>query len=107
MEIFSEFTISVNNAWLFSSVYLIINTGLILLFPKYNINKFVKTPKLKYVTNINLILFLLQIILTIFLPLKLNSLIYYVEAAGAGAGHASHAAVPDPTERVSELGRRV
>lgn len=81
MNIFPEISLSLYNAWVLSVIYIVISTGLLLLFPKHNISKFVKTPRIKYITEANYIFYYGFLIFSIFIPMKLESVSFY---AGTG-----------------------
>jgi len=75
---FFDFSLSISNLWLFSSVFLLLNAGFISLFPKHNIEKFVKMPKVKNYTKLNQITYYLLFAVSIFVPLKTGTLYFYV-----------------------------
>jgi len=69
---------AISNLWLFAAVFLLLNTGFIILFPKHNIGKFVKVPKVKYYTVLNQITWYLLFFVSVFIPLKTGSTIFYI-----------------------------
>lgn len=81
MNLIPEFSININNSWVFSLIYLVVSNGLILLIPKYNISKFIKVPKLKYTNKINLLLYYIFFAITIFVPIQSNSNLLYFSVA--------------------------
>lgn len=58
-------------------LYFVFDVSLLMLMPKYNTVRFVKIPKIKYVTTVNSVLYYLQLALLIFLPLKIESEFFY------------------------------
>ncbi len=78
---FLDFSVSLNNLWLFSAVFLLLNTGFIILFPKYNIGKFVKMPKVKIYSTINRISYYLLFAVSVFIPLKIGTSVFYIGSA--------------------------
>jgi len=49
----------------------------LLLFPKHNISKFVKTPRIKYITEANYVLYYGFLIFSIFIPIKPGTAVFY------------------------------
>lgn len=78
MSLFFDFSVGFYNLWLLSGLYFVISTGLLFIIPKYNISKFVKTPRIKFVTEINYILYYGFLILSVFIPFKIDSLFFIV-----------------------------
>ncbi len=78
MKPFFEITLSLTNLWLLTGIFLILNIGFILLFPKYNIKKFISVPKLKGYTLLNKITYYLLFGLSIFIPLKTGNPFFYI-----------------------------
>jgi len=81
MSFFSEISFTWHNGWLFSLLYFVLSTALLLLFPKYTIPRFTKVPDVKYVTQINYILYYAILIFLIFLPFDIGSLYFIVGAS--------------------------
>lgn len=73
-----DLSLAINNLWLFSAVFLLLNMGFLILFPKYNIGKFVEAPKVKYCTMLNQITYYLLFFVSVFVPLKTGSTIFYI-----------------------------
>ncbi len=78
MSFLSEFSFNFYNLWLFSSFYFVVSVGLLFIIPKYNLSKFVKTPKIKFVTTINYILYYTFLLLSIFISFKQCSLFFSI-----------------------------
>ncbi len=78
MNILSEISLSLYNTWILSIIYIIISIGFLLLFPKHNISKFVKTPKIKYITEANYILYYGFFLFSIFIPMKVDTVFFYI-----------------------------
>lgn len=68
-----ELSIGIYNTWILSLIYLIISFGFVFLIPKHNIAKFVEVPKIKYFNLLNHILYYSFFALSIFVPIKTNS----------------------------------
>ena len=75
---FFEIDISVNNLWIYTGIYLLLNIGFILFFPKYNIVKFIKIPVLKNYTLINKFSFYFILGSTIFIPFETKTINFYI-----------------------------
>ncbi len=74
---FFDLFLSINNLWILSAIFLLLNFGFILLFPKHNIGRFVKTPKVKYYTNLNQITYYLLFLFSVFIPMKTGTIFFY------------------------------
>lgn len=86
MSLIPELSFSLYNTWLLSVIYLVISTGLVFLIPKHNIPKFIKVPKIKYINQANYVLYYGFIALSIFIPLQMGTLMFYVGIAFFGLG---------------------
>jgi len=75
---FLKFSLSVSNLWLFTGVFLLLNTGFIILFPKHNIGRFIKMPKVNLYTKLNQISYYLLFVLSVFIPIKTGTILFYV-----------------------------
>lgn len=75
---FFDFSLSISNLWLFSAVFLLLNTGFLFLFPKYNIGKFIKMPKVKNYTKLNQITYYLLFLVSIVIPIKIGTMYLYI-----------------------------
>ena len=78
MHIIPEISITLYGGWMLVLIYFVIDISLLLMMPKYNLARFVKVPKIKYVTPLNRILYYLQLILLLILPLKTGTTIFYI-----------------------------
>ncbi|NOZ34249.1 MAG: hypothetical protein GXO80_03005 [Chlorobi bacterium] len=78
MKTYFEISLSVYNLWLFTSVFLLLNFGFIVLFPKYNIKEFITVPQLKGYTILNKTTFYLMFLSSIFIPLKTENIFFYI-----------------------------
>ena len=78
MSLVPEISLSLINTWILSIIYFIISIGLLLLIPKYNISKFVKTPKIKYITELNYILYYGFLVFSIFIPMNVDTVSFYI-----------------------------
>ena len=74
----TDFHIAVNNTWILALIYFIISIGLLLLIPKHNISKFIKTPRVKYITEANYILYYGFLFFSIFIPMKFDTVSFYI-----------------------------
>ncbi len=81
MPLIPEISFGLYNTWLLSVSYLAISIGLMFLIPKHNISKFVKVPKIKYVNEANYVLYYGFIVLSIFIPLHMGTLMFYIGIA--------------------------
>ena len=78
VKTYFNLTLSVSNLWLFTGIFLLLNTGFIILFPKHNIGRFIKTPKVKYYTKLNQITYYVLFVFSVFIPLKTGTILFYV-----------------------------
>ncbi|MCF6367024.1 MAG: hypothetical protein L3J35_12585 [Bacteroidales bacterium] len=78
MEAFLGIKIGIYNTWILSLIYFVTSMGLLALFPKYNISKFIKTPGIKYITQANYILYYGFLFFSIFIPIKTGTMFFYI-----------------------------
>ncbi len=74
---FFSLNIAFDNLWVFSLIFILLNFGIILIFPKYNISKFANVPKIKIYTFINKISYVLIFIMSVFIPVKSDTFWFY------------------------------
>ena len=78
MNFFPEIRFGLYNTWILSLIYFVVSIGLLFLFPKHNISKFVKTPRIKFITEANYILYYGFLIFSIFIPIKTETNFLYI-----------------------------
>jgi protein-S-isoprenylcysteine O-methyltransferase Ste14 len=78
MNFFTDIHFGIYNLWWFTVFYFIINTAIVLMFPRHNLSRFLNVPKILYISNANHVLYFIFFILTIFVPVKLNSIVFIV-----------------------------
>ncbi len=71
-----QFGLSIYGAWWFSLIYLIFAYGLWFIFPKFVQIRFSKVPHIKIITPIYKYAYILLLLISIFIPFKINIYFY-------------------------------
>ncbi len=74
---FFDISPGIYNLWILSAIFLVISTGIILLFPKHNIKKFTEVPDIGIKTKLNKFSYYLILFISVFIPIKQNTLWFY------------------------------
>ena len=83
MSLIPEFQIGLWNGWILSAIFLVANYFIMFTAPKENVKEMMDQVKQskgkdKLITSLSMILYIGIMIFSIFLPLKLNSLWFYI-----------------------------
>jgi len=64
----------INYVWILSLAFVLLNISFTLIFPKYNLSRFINIPDLKYINVLNKLLYYFFLLLTIFKPIEINTI---------------------------------
>ena len=83
MSLVPEFKIGLWNGWIFSAIFLVANYSIMFIAPKENVKEMMDQAKQakgkdKLINLLSMIMYIVIMIFSIFLPLKLNSLWFYI-----------------------------
>jgi len=67
-NLIENLSLSLQNTWWFAALYFTVSVASVFLIPRYNLSKFLQTPKVKYVTNIGKIGYYTLLLMPIVLP---------------------------------------
>ncbi len=74
---FFDISPGIYNLWIFSAIFFVISTGIMFFFPKHNIKKFIEVPDTGIKTKLNKLSYYLFFFISIFIPIKQNTLWFY------------------------------
>ena len=78
MILTTNFEFTLYGAWWFSLIFILVSTALVLMIPKYNLSRFLKTPKVMYFSRFYAILYYLMLLFLIALPLTEIKILLYL-----------------------------